>query len=57
MEDGNQPRSFVDGLLGGNVKYQQNKNRLTIADWGTPKAYYLTTWLPAITESVIELSR
>ena len=52
-----QPTSFVDGLLGGHVEYQQNKNRLTITDWGTPRAYYLTTWLPAITESMIELSR
>ena len=52
-----QPASFVDGILGGHVEYQQNKNRLTLTDWGTPRAYYLSTWLPAITEGMIELSR
>ena len=51
-----QPTSFVDGLLGGQVQ-NQNRNRLTLTDWGTPRAYYLTTWLPAITESMIELSQ
>ena len=49
-----QPSSFLDGLLGGRAQHLK-KNRFTVSDWATPRAYYLTTWLPAIGESIFDM--
>ncbi len=51
-----QPISLVDTFLGGQVQHQK-ANPFTLSDWATPRAYYLSSWLPAITENIFEFSR
>ena len=51
-----QPISLVDTFVGGQVQHH-NANLFTLSDWATPRAYYLSTWLPAITENIFELVR
>ncbi len=49
-----QPSSFLDGLLGGQALNLKSK-RLTLSEWSTPRAYYLTTWFPTIAEGILNI--
>tara|TARA_Y100001934_G_scaffold278205_1_gene378864 strand:- start:354 stop:1505 length:1152 start_codon:yes stop_codon:yes gene_type:complete len=51
-----QPIGLVDTLLGGQM-LQNKESQFTLSDWATPRAYYLSTWLPALTQNIFELYR
>lgn len=51
-----QPSSFLDHALGGHARHLKT-NRFALSDWATPRAYYLTTCLPDITESIFDISQ